>query len=91
MPFFINLPQLLNLWVQVVVLFFSGVCHGDELGYLFHSAFTADRKLDPDEESLKMLTRMVMMWTNFAKSGYRHYFNHHPHLHHILPTNAHKT
>jgi hypothetical protein len=52
-----------------------GACHADDIGYLFHSSFTPDMHLDPDDDSLKTLRRMVKMWTNFAKSGYIHYFN----------------
>ena len=51
------------------------MCHADDIGYLFHSSIAPDKKPDPDDDSLKTLRRMVMMWTNFAKSGYRHYFN----------------
>jgi carboxylesterase type B len=47
----------------------QGACHADEIGYLFHSSLTPDKHLDPDDDSLKTLRRMVMMWTNFAKSG----------------------
>lgn len=57
------------------VLFPLGASHADEIGYLFHSPLTPDMNLDPDDDSLKMIRRMVMMWTNFAKSGYRHYVN----------------
>ena len=70
------LVQLVNWYIFFFLLFSPlGACHGDEIGYLFHSSLTPDINLDADDDSLKMLRRMVMMWTNFAKSGYRHYFN----------------
>ena len=72
---------------DVVIFFFPplGACHGDDIGYLFHSSLTPDMHLDPDDDSLKMLRRMVMMWTNFAKSGYRHNFNR---LKHVVCTTS---
>jgi hypothetical protein len=66
--------------MRFFVLFPLGASHADELGYLFHSSPNPDMKLDPDDDSLQMIRRMVMMWANFAKSGYRHYFNRFKHV-----------
>nr|CAD7452710.1 unnamed protein product [Timema tahoe] len=46
----------------------SGVVHGDELGYIFYRKGLQD-SLDPDSTEMKVLNRMVKMWTNFAKTG----------------------
>ncbi|PNF42132.1 Esterase FE4 [Cryptotermes secundus] len=47
---------------------FKGVCHADEIGYLFHIGML-DLDLDPSSPEFKTLTRMVKLWTNFAKTG----------------------
>jgi carboxylesterase type B len=47
--------------------FITGVSHADELGYLFHTAISPPVAEDSDE--MKVLLKMVKMWTNFAKTG----------------------
>ncbi|KAJ4438845.1 hypothetical protein ANN_14798, partial [Periplaneta americana] len=46
---------------------FTGVCHADELGYLFFSPHL-DLEVDGKPEE-KMRSQLVKMWTNFAKMG----------------------
>ncbi|PNF42088.1 Esterase FE4 [Cryptotermes secundus] len=46
---------------------FPGVCHADELGYLFFSPHL-DVELEGTPEE-KMRSLLVKMWTNFAKTG----------------------
>ncbi|XP_069669062.1 juvenile hormone esterase-like [Periplaneta americana] len=46
---------------------FTGVCHADELGYLFFSPHL-DLEVDGKPEE-KMRSQLVKMWTNFAKTG----------------------
>ncbi|PNF42928.1 Esterase FE4 [Cryptotermes secundus] len=45
----------------------EGVSHADELGYLFHTAISPSVAEESDE--MKVLLKMVKMWTNFAKTG----------------------
>jgi len=47
---------------------FEGVCHGDDIGYLFHNAIV-DLDLDATSPEYKTRSRIVKMWTNFAKTG----------------------
>ncbi|PSN48039.1 hypothetical protein C0J52_09101 [Blattella germanica] len=47
---------------------YDGVCHCDELGYLFFSPFL-DIELKPDCPEIKIRSLFVKMWTNFAKTG----------------------
>ena len=50
-------------------VWFSGVCHADDLGYLFRVGHM-DPDLDPESPEAKTRSRLVKMWTNFAKTGY---------------------
>uniref|UniRef100_A0A1Y1JWK0 Carboxylesterase type B domain-containing protein n=1 Tax=Photinus pyralis TaxID=7054 RepID=A0A1Y1JWK0_PHOPY len=47
--------------------FFVGVCHADDLGYLFMNPAT----LPPPEHSTEMKTvkRFIKLWANFARTG----------------------
>jgi carboxylesterase type B len=65
------------MFLPVILLFFivpltnqcvAGVCHADEIGYLFHIGML-DLDLDPSSPEFKTLSRMVKLWTNFAKTG----------------------
>jgi carboxylesterase type B len=47
----------------------SGTAHADELGYLFYMLLTSRIVLDPEDPALVTQSRMVKLWTNFAKSG----------------------
>lgn len=47
---------------------YPGVCHADELGYLFRVGHM-DPDLDPESPEAKTRSRLVKMWTNFAKTG----------------------
>nr|AJP62543.1 carboxylesterase [Oxya chinensis] len=45
-----------------------GVCHIDDLGYLFHMSIV-DITVDQDSVEMTTIRRMVKFWTNFAKTG----------------------
>ncbi|KAJ9599104.1 hypothetical protein L9F63_010372, partial [Diploptera punctata] len=47
---------------------FPGVCHCDELGYLFFSPYL-DIELESGCPEEKIRSQFVKMWTNFAKTG----------------------
>lgn len=47
---------------------FEGALHGDELGYLFHTAKTIPNPV-LEGEDLTVLQNMTKLWTNFAKTG----------------------
>ncbi|PNF42127.1 Esterase FE4 [Cryptotermes secundus] len=46
-----------------------GAAHADELGYLFHMLLTSRIVLKPEHPAVVTQSRMVKLWTNFAKSG----------------------
>jgi carboxylesterase type B len=54
---------------------FEGACHTDELSYLFTRHMTPWRELAGDAD-LKIIDRMTLMWTNFAKHGFVNNFLH---------------
>uniref|UniRef100_A0A182JAA7 Carboxylic ester hydrolase n=1 Tax=Anopheles atroparvus TaxID=41427 RepID=A0A182JAA7_ANOAO len=57
-----NTKQLLNL------SHLAGVCHGDDVFYMFHSALNRTSLPEEAEENL-VRKRFVKMWTNFARHG----------------------
>lgn len=59
----------LGLYKRLMGISRPGVCHGDELGYLFHFGFF-NLSLDPSSPEIQVKKRMVSMWTNFAKYGW---------------------
>ncbi|XP_016989184.2 esterase B1 isoform X1 [Drosophila rhopaloa] len=58
----------LGLYKRMLGIPRPGVCHGDELGYLFKFGFF-NLSLDPKSMEVQVKNRMVRMWTNFAKYG----------------------
>ncbi|XP_037027605.1 venom carboxylesterase-6 isoform X2 [Bradysia coprophila] len=58
----------LGLYKRLMGISRPGVCHGDELGYLFHFGFF-NLSLEPSSPEIQVKKRMVSMWTNFAKYG----------------------
>jgi acetylcholinesterase len=58
----------LGLYKRLLAINRPGVCHGDELGYLFHFG-VFNLSLDPESIELRVKQRMVKMWSNFAKYG----------------------
>ncbi|XP_037897614.1 esterase B1 isoform X1 [Glossina fuscipes] len=58
----------LGLYKRMLGLQRPGVCHGDEMGYLFKFGFF-NLNLDPNSLEILVKNRMVRMWTNFAKYG----------------------
>lgn len=68
--YFHKLFRIKQILIQIFLspdLQLPGVCHGDELTYLFKSKYS--RKFKPG--SIEELTqyRMIKLWTNFAKTG----------------------
>ncbi|XP_071440640.1 esterase FE4 [Hetaerina americana] len=61
---------LLGIGKKMIGLDYKGVCHGDELGYLFSMELLPVDELEPDCPERKIIGQMVTMWTNIAKSGY---------------------
>ncbi|KAJ4438848.1 hypothetical protein ANN_14801 [Periplaneta americana] len=59
---------LLESQCKQLAVSFAGVCHADEIGYLFRVGHM-DHDLDPTSPEVKTRTRLVKMWTNFAKTG----------------------
>lgn len=47
----------------------SGVCHIDDIGYLFDMS-VVNLEVGNESPEMKTIRRMVKMWTNFAKTGY---------------------
>ncbi|XP_037955973.1 venom carboxylesterase-6-like [Teleopsis dalmanni] len=58
----------LGLYKRMLGISRPGVCHGDEMGYLFKFGFF-NLSLDPRSKEVLVKNRMVRMWTNFAKFG----------------------
>ncbi|KAJ9588464.1 hypothetical protein L9F63_018197, partial [Diploptera punctata] len=56
------LKRLLNLHDH------EGVCHADDIGYLFRLT-VADFDVDPNTPEYITRSRFIKMWTNFAKTG----------------------
>lgn len=56
----------LGLYKRLLGISRPGVCHGDELGYLFHFG-VFKLSLDPSSSEIQIKKKMVKMWTNFAK------------------------
>jgi carboxylesterase type B len=48
----------------------SGAHHGSDLVYLFETIFDETSNADPGDESMKVSSKMLTMWINFAKTGY---------------------
>lgn len=46
-----------------------GAAHADDLGYLFQMLLTSRIILGPSDPAILTQSRMVKLWTNFAKSG----------------------
>lgn len=57
----------LNVYKRLSGLTTPGVCHADDLGYLFKNAFTPE--LVPGSIEDIGQRRFVRLWTNFAKYG----------------------
>ncbi|XP_041969162.1 venom carboxylesterase-6 [Aricia agestis] len=58
----------LGLFKRMLGINHPGVCHGDEMGYLFYFS-RLNYRLDEDSTELDVSRKMVQMWTNFAKTG----------------------
>jgi hypothetical protein len=64
--FFVDsiIPNEFNAIVGCHIL---GPTHADDLGYEFRTFFSP--ALNVESEDIKILRRLVKMWTNFAKYG----------------------
>ncbi|XP_046404430.1 esterase FE4-like [Ischnura elegans] len=60
---------LLGIGKKVIGIDNPGVCHGDELGYLFSMDMLPVQEMDPESPERKMINHFVTWWTNIAKSG----------------------
>lgn len=58
----------LGLYKRLLNVNRPGICHGDELGYLFYFGIF-NVNLDPTSSEITTKKRMVKMWTNFVKFG----------------------
>lgn len=58
----------LGLYKRLLNVNRPGVCHGDELGYLFYFGFF-NVNIDPSSSEALTKKRLVRMWTNFIKYG----------------------
>ena len=58
----------LGLYKRLLNVNRPGVCHGDELGYLFYFGFF-NVNLDPLSSEKLVQKRMLKLWTNFIKTG----------------------
>lgn len=47
-----------------------GVCHGDEMIYLFAFPFPGQDPSTLNDEELELSKKMVKAWTNFVKTGF---------------------
>ncbi|KAK5647705.1 hypothetical protein RI129_002597 [Pyrocoelia pectoralis] len=57
----------LNVYKKFSQIKSPGVCHGDDIGYLFTNALTPS--LIPNSVEDKSVRRMKKLWTTFAKTG----------------------
>lgn len=51
------------------MIFFAGVCHGDELGYLFQMEMMSQMNLNPDVPERRVIDQLVTLWANIAETG----------------------
>jgi acetylcholinesterase len=58
----------LGLYKRLLNVNRPGICHGDELGYLFYFGIF-NVNLDATSSETTTKKRMVKMWTNFVKHG----------------------
>lgn len=67
----LSYPKLRNSFLSISKMFptkkVNGVCHADDLGYLF-TTFSVP-KASPGSEAEKYIQRFVKLWTNFARHG----------------------
>lgn len=62
-----NIESALNIFKTLGNITAPGVCHADDLGYIFKGRFTP--KIEPGSIEEIGLKRVVKLWTNFAKTG----------------------
>ncbi|XP_044731133.1 neuroligin-3-like [Chrysoperla carnea] len=62
-----SLDSPCNLYKQIFNLTLPGVCHGDELTYLFYTKYHPRLRFGIAEENT--VKRLCKFWTNFARTG----------------------
>lgn len=62
-----SIETKLNIFKRIGNITAPGVCHGDDIGYLFKTKLSPDLKPGSLEEM--SVKRFVKYWTSFAKSG----------------------
>uniref|UniRef100_A0A1B0GND0 Carboxylic ester hydrolase n=1 Tax=Phlebotomus papatasi TaxID=29031 RepID=A0A1B0GND0_PHLPP len=63
-----NLPDLAFVKTLICPEGVPGVCHGDDLGYLFKTALT-DQTVAKDSPEYRAIQLVVSIWTTFATTG----------------------
>ncbi|RZC40939.1 esterase [Asbolus verrucosus] len=63
----ISLETRLNFFKNLANIKAPGVCHGDDLGYLFKTMISPE--IEPDTIEEKSIKKFTKLWTNFARSG----------------------
>lgn len=63
----VTVESAMNMYKIIIGCKTPGVCHADELGYLFKHAATPE--VTPGSLEDISITRFVKLWTNFAKTG----------------------
>lgn len=58
----------LGLFKRMLGISHPGVCHGDEMGYLFYFS-RLNYRLDDNSTESVVSRKMVQLWANFAKTG----------------------
>jgi acetylcholinesterase len=58
----------LGLYKRLLNVNRPGICHGDELGYLFYFGIF-NVNIDPSSSEALTKKRLLKMWTNFVKYG----------------------
>ncbi|XP_058812879.1 acylcarnitine hydrolase-like [Topomyia yanbarensis] len=59
----------LNLYKKMLMIAHPGAVHTDELPYMFEIAAQMGITIEPSSHALTVSSRVVRMWTNFAKYG----------------------
>ena len=58
----------LGIFKRMLAINRPGICHGDEIGYLFKFGMLSLNKNSGSPE-VQVMQKMTKMWTNFAKYG----------------------
>jgi len=64
--------------MYILSQYFTGVCHGEELFFLFCPQVAKKLNLSlpkSDSKDHKIINYLTQMWTDFAKTGYKQLFS----------------